>query len=254
MNLTRLYALTHKETHRFLKVWIQTVMSPMIIAVLYFAVFGAALSSRIDQFSGVPYLAFIVPGLALLQSTNNAFQNASSSLIIAKYQGTIVDMLVAPLSAFEKTLGYFLGGLIRGMMVAILIFIVAAFFVPDFWPQHPWLLLFILLLTNGVFSCLGTLIGIWGKTFDQISGFSTFIITPMGFLGGIFYSVEILPPLAYKLSLLNPFFYFVDGARWAFFGVSDVSPVLSFSLVTMFFVVMFALCYLAFRVEWRMKS
>ncbi|QQS58961.1 ABC transporter permease [Candidatus Peregrinibacteria bacterium] len=252
--LIRLWALTEKECRRFLRVWLQTVMSPVITAILYFAVFGAALSPHISGFSKVSYLAFIVPGLILLQATNNAFQNPSSSLIIAKYHGNIVDLLTAPLSALEKTLGYLFGGIIRGMMVSLVIWAVAAFFVPHLFPEHPLLLLLMLFLANGVFTLLGTIVGIWGNTFDQISGFTTFIITPMGFLGGIFYSIELLPPLARTLSLGNPFFYFADGARWAFFGIADVSPIASFSVCGGMFLVLFTINWFMFAKDWRLKE
>jgi ABC-2 type transport system permease protein len=254
MNLIRLWTLTKKETHRFLKVWSQTVLSPVMIAIMYFAVFGAALSSRISEFSGVPYLSYIVPGLALLQATSNAFQNPSSSIIIAKYQGIYPDLLIAPLSALEKTLGYLLGGVIRGMMVAFLIFGVAAFFADGLWPQNWGVLLLMLFLANGVFALLGTLAGMSAKTFDSVAAFTTFIVMPMGFLGGVFYSVHILPPLAYKLSLLNPFFYFVDATRWAFFGVSDIAPQISLLICAVIFAALFVFNYLAFAFDWRQKN
>lgn len=247
MNFIRIWSLSKKETHRFLKVWGQTVFSPVVVALLYFAVFGGALSSKITEISGISYLAFIVPGLALLQSTTNAFTNPSSSLIISKYHGTITDLLLPPFTALEKTLGYLFGGLVRGMMVTVIIFLVAASFIEGFWPIHFWALVGMFFLANGIFSVLGTLIGIWGKTFDQISMVTTFLITPMGFLGGTFYSIEMLPPLAQKLSQFNPFLYFVDGARWAFFGQSDFDPLLDFSVAGVIFIVLFGLNWMVFR-------
>ncbi len=254
MNVIRLYTLTRKETHRFLKVWMQTVFSPVVIAVMYFAVFGGALSSRIVEFNDIPYLAFIVPGLALLQATTNAFQNPSSSLIIARYQGLLPDLLMSPLTAMEKTLGYLLGGVIRGVIVTMLIFAVAAFFVRDFWPAHWFALALITFLASGTFSLMGTLVGIWSKTFDGVAGITTFVITPMAFLGGVFYSINSLPDLARQLSHINPFFYFVDATRWAFFGVSDISPILAFGVAVGFFVFFFVSTYLAFATDWRMKN
>ena len=254
MNAIRLYTLTYKETYRFLKVWMQTVFSPVVIAVMYFAVFGGALSSRIVEFNDIPYLAFIVPGLALLQATTNAFQNPSSSLIIAQYQGLLPDLLMSPLTAMEKTLGYLLGGVIRGVMVTLLIFGVAAFFVRDFWPEHWLALAAITFLANGTFSLMGTLVGIWSKTFDGVAGITTFVITPMAFLGGVFYSINALPEFARILSHANPFFYYVDATRWAFFGVSDIAPAISFSVALGFFLFFFACVYIAFATDWRMKS
>lgn len=254
MNLIRLWTLSKKETHRFLKVWGQTVFSPVMVAILYFAVFGGALSAKITDISGISYLAFIVPGLAMLQATSNAFMNSSSSIIISKYHGTITDLLLPPFTPLEKTLGYFLGGLTRGMMVTVVIFIVAAFFATDFVPLHLGALVLMFFLANGIFAILGTLIGIWGKTFDQMSMMNTFLITPMGFLGGTFYSIEMLPPLAQKLSLFNPFLYFVDGARWAFFGQSDLDPVLDFSIAGAIFTVLLIFNWWVFRKGWGLQQ
>jgi ABC-2 type transport system permease protein len=248
----RLWTLTWKETFRFLKVWTQTVGSPVVIAVMYFAVFGGALGSKITELKGVPYSIFIIPGLVLLQSTTNAFMNPSSSLVIAKYSGTMSDILLPPLSALEKTLGYMLGGLVRGLMVSVLIFIVAGLFTGQYIPVHWGVFIAMLILTNGVFALLGTLIGIWAKSFDQISGFTTFIITPMGFLGAIFYSLDMLPPLAQTLSLLNPFFYFADGLRYGFLGINEISPLISVGLTLGLFVMLFFLNWLAFFKNWRL--
>ncbi|MEI7511218.1 MAG: ABC transporter permease [Candidatus Peregrinibacteria bacterium] len=222
MNIIRLSTLVKKETLRFFKVWTQTILSPVMVAILYFAVFGGALSSRITEISGISYLAFIVPGLMMLQSTNNAFQNPSSSLTISKYHGTIADLMTAPLSALEKALGYILGGVVRGILVAIAILITAFPFVDHIFPIHPFWALFFLVLANASFAALGTIVGLWAKTFDHTAGISTFLITPMGFLGGVFYSVTMLPPLAQTLSLWNPFLYFVDALRWAFFNTGDI--------------------------------
>jgi ABC-2 type transport system permease protein len=254
LNFIRLWTLIWKEIHRFLKVWQQTVISPIITAVLYFAVFGAALSSRISEFDGVPYVAFIVPGLALLQATTAAFQNPSSSLIIAKYHGTIDDLLTTPLTALEKTLGFLIAGTARGMLVAVIIFLVAAVFVPDFWPEHPLWLLLVLVLVNAVFALAGTLTGIWAQTFDQTAGPVSYLITPMAFLGGVFYSLSILPAWAQTVSLINPFVYFVDAARWAMFDVSTFDPLISIGISLGFFVVFFSINYWAFVTSWRLRD
>lgn len=252
INPIRLWTLTWKETSRFLKVWTQTVGSPVVIAVMYFAVFGGALGSRITELKGVDYAVFIIPGLVLLQSTTNAFMNPSSSLIIAKYSGTMSDILLPPLSAVEKTLGYLFGGLLRGLMVSILIFAVAGFFTGKFWPEH-WAIFFAMLfLANGAFALLGTLVGIWAKNFDQISGFSTFVITPMGFLGAIFYSLEMLPPLAQTISLGNPFFYFADGLRYGFLGINEVDPYISLGITGAIFTILLILNLWAFHKNWRL--
>jgi len=228
-------------------------MSPVIIAVMYFAVFGGALGSRITEINGVPYALFIVPGLVLLQSTTNAFMNPSSSLIIMKYSGNLSDLLLPPLSALEKTLGFMIGGLIRGLLVSFLIFLVAGVFTGQFIPHNWAVFLLMLFFANGIFTLLGTLIGVWAKSFDQISGFSTFVITPMGFLGAIFYSLEMLPPLAQKISLFNPFFYLADGLRYGFLGIAEVDVVYSLTAAGTIFTLLFIVNLIVFKKGWRLK-
>ena len=254
MNFIRLYTLIQKETHRFFKVWMQTITSPVMVAVLYFSVFGAALSSKIVEFSGIPYIAFIVPGLALLQSTNNAFQNPSSSMIQAKYSDTITDIQMSPLTPLEKTLGYSIGGIIRGVLVALCIFAVAWVFIEDFAPKYWGLAFLSIFLANAVFAFMGLLVGIWSKTFDHVAGLMTFIITPMGFLGGVFYAISSLPTWAQTASLFNPFLYFVESARYAFFGISDISPFISFGVSGGLFLAFGLACYIAFKINWRMED
>ena len=254
INSIRLWTLTKKECHRFLKVWLQTVLSPVVVAVMYFAVFGGALGSKIPEINGVPYAVFIIPGLVLLQATSNAFMNPSSSIIIAKYSGTMSDLILPPLSALEKTLGFLLGGMIRGLMVSFLIFLVAGIFTGKYVPEHLGAFLLMLVLANGIFSAAGTLVGIWAKTFDHTSGVVTFIITPMGFLGAIFYSLEMLPPLAQTLSQFNPFFYLADGLRWSFLGIAEVDPLFSFLLCGGIFILFFIANLWAFSTGWRLKT
>lgn len=253
MNLIRLKTLTYKETHRFLKVWLQTLMSPVVVAVMYFAVFGGALGSEIKEINGIPYPIFIIPGLVLLQATNNAFQNASSSLIISKYSGTMSDLLLPPLTTMEKVLGFMFGGVVRGFLISILIFITAGIFTGKFIPEHWGAFFLMLFLANGIFAIFGTIAGIWAKTFDQSSGISTFIIMPMGFLGAVFYSLEMLPPLAQTISLFNPFFYLADGLRWSFLGVNEVDPSLSFGISGAIFFILFGINYWMFHTGWRIK-
>jgi ABC-2 type transport system permease protein len=254
MNWIRLFAISRRESHRFLKVWTQTLLSPIVIAIMYFAAFGTVLSSQTPEIQGVSYFLFVLPGIILLQSTSNAFQNSSSSLIIAKYQGNISTLLVTPLSAIEKTLGYLIGGVFRGFLVAVVIFAISLLFIDVPFPEHPFLLIILIILSNGIFVLLGTLSGLWANTFDHISGITTFIVTPMGFLGGTFYSIHMLPPIAKALSYSNPFFYFLDAIRWAFFGVSDVSPSISILITTILFLLLFGLTYWAFRINWRLQK
>ncbi len=254
MNYIRLYTLSKREVLRFLKVWTQTLSSPVIIALLYFAVFGGALSSQITDIPGTSYLAFILPGLMMMQSTANAYQNPSSSLIIAKYHGNIKDLLVAPFSAMEKTLGYIIGAVIRGLITATIIGVVGAFFIENF-SIHSFSWLFIIFfLANAIFGIIGSLAGLWAKSFDQSQGIANFLIIPMGFLGGVFYSLEMLPAWAQTISHVNPMVYMVDGARYAFFGESSIDILTSFTILMMITIILFVLNYLAFRVNWGLKE
>lgn len=254
MNFIRLYSLTRREILRFLKVWTQTLSSPVIIALLYFAVFGGALSSQITDIAGTSYLAFILPGLMMMQSTANAYQNPSSSLIIAKYHGNIKDLLIAPFTAMEKTLGYITGAVVRGLITAFIIGFVGIFFIENFSIYSISWLLIIFVLAHIIFGSIGTLAGLWAKTFDQSQGIANFVIIPMGFLGGVFYSLEMLPEWAQTISYANPMLYMVDGARYAFFGESSIDIWISFTVLMSSTVLLFTLSYLAFRVNWGLKD
>lgn len=255
MNFIRFYTLTKREIVRFLKVWTQTLLSPIVTAVLYFAVFGGALSSQITEIEGVSYLAFIIPGLMIMQSTGNAYQNPSSSIIIAKYHGNIKDLLTSPFTAWEKTLSYLLGATVRGIMVAGVIWGIALVFVPDLFFADSWLWVFIIFtLSNAIFGIIGTLAGLWAKTFDHSAGIANFIITPMGFLGGVFYSLEMLPPLAQQISLLNPVLYMVEGARYAFFGTSSISISTIMIVLSGIFLVLLLLNWYAFHKDLGLKD
>lgn len=254
MNITRLKTLTYKETGRFLKVWSQTLMTPLITAALYFLVFGAALSERITELNGIAYTLFILPGLALMQSTSAAFQNPSSSIIIGKYNGSISDLLLPPLTPLEKTLGFLIGSIIRSFLVGLVILIIGGIFTGKFIPEHPLYALTIFILANGIFGLIGTITGIYAKTFDQTSAINNFIIIPMGFLSGIFYAQSMLPPLAQTLTYLNPFFYFVDGLRYAYFDQAQVSPSLALSVTFLIFSALFLTNYLAFSKGWKLQE
>ncbi|MDY7225973.1 ABC transporter permease [Hyalangium rubrum] len=242
-----------KEVRRFMRVPGQTVLSPLISTTLYFIVFGYSISSRVQEVEGVPYLSFIVPGLIFLGIANNAFLNSSSSLFITKIQGTVVDLLVAPLGAGELMAGFVGGAMVRGLVVGGLTWAVALFFT-GFSLQHAWVALYFLLLSSYVFSVLGLLAAVWAEKFEQINFFPTFVMMPLTFLGGVFYSVNALPSPWNTISLFNPMVYMVEGVRYGMVGHSIFSPVLGGGILLGVSVVATGLTYWALHSGYKMKA
>ena len=234
MNLRGMYALTRKEVLRFGKVSIQTVLTPAITSLLYLLVFSQALSDRVDIWDGVPFLTFLVPGLAMMTVLQNAFANSSSSLIQSKMNGNIVFVLLSPLSPAEFFTAFTLAAILRGVLVGAVVWLVAGIFV-DVPLIHPLVALVFAILASGILGALGIVAGVWAEKFDQLAAFQNFIIVPLSFLAGVFYSIDSLPGFWRELSLLNPFFYMIDGFRWAFIQESDVSPWLSLGMGVFFF-------------------
>jgi ABC-2 type transport system permease protein len=218
-----LRTLLAKEVRRFLRVPGQTLLSPLITTTLYFVVFGFSLGSRLREIEGVPYARFIVPGLVTLGVISNAYLNSSSSLFVMKIQGTVVDLLVSPLTHGELLAGFVGAAVLRGLIVGLVMWVVAGVF-SGFELAHPALALGVLLLVAVSFATLGFMAAIWASTFEQVNFFPTFIITPLTFLGGVFYSASMLPPALRRFTLANPVFYVVDAVRFGMLGISDASP------------------------------
>jgi ABC-2 type transport system permease protein len=231
MNWLGLRTLLGKEVRRFLRVPGQTVLSPLISTSLYFVVFGVSLGGRMEQVTGQPYLPFIVPGLIFLGMANNAFLNSSSSLFIMKIQGTVVDLLVAPLGPLEILLGFVGGAMVRGLLVGLLTWAVALLFTP-LALTHALATLGFLLGTAYVFSVLGLIAAVWAEKFEQINFFPTFVMLPLTFLGGVFYSVKQLPEPWHTVSLFNPMVYMVEGLRYGMLGSSVFPPLLGGALLS----------------------
>jgi len=228
MNPTGFYTLFYKEVLRFGKVLLQTLIAPIITALLYLLVFAHVLAGRVEVFPGVVYTAFLVPGLVMMSVIQNAFANSSSSLIQSKLTGNLVFILLTPLSHLEFFLAFILAAAVRGMLVGAGVYLVSVFFVAV--PvRHPVFVVTFVLLGSAVLGALGMIAGIWAEKFDQLAGFQNFIILPLSFLSGVFYSIHSLPAFWQHLSRFNPFFYMIDGFRYGFFGVSDIAP--SFSLL-----------------------
>ena len=219
-----------KEVMRFWKVSFQTVAAPVLTAVLYLLIFGHVLEDHVEVFEGVGYTRFLIPGLVMMSVLQNAFANSSSSLIQSKITGNLVFVLLTPLSHRAWFLAYVGASLVRGLAVGAGVFVATAWFAPPGLAEPVWTLVFAL-LGGALLGALGLIAGLWADKFDQMAAFQNFIIMPMTFLSGVFYSVHSLPPFWQGVSHLNPFFYLIDGFRRGFFGVSDVSPWLSLAVV-----------------------
>ncbi len=222
--------LFYKELLRFWKVSFQTILAPMLTALLYLLIFSHVLEEHVQVYHGVSYTAFLVPGQAMMTVLQNAFANSSSSLIQSKITGNIIFVLLSPLSHVEFFLAYVLAAIVRGLLVGLGVFAVTLWFVAVPLKYPLWVLLFAL-LGSGILGTMGIIAGIWADKFDQLAAFQNFIIIPLTFLSGVFYSIHSLPQFWQVASHFNPFFYMIDGFRYGFFGVSDVAPDLSMVIV-----------------------
>ncbi|MFX1682389.1 ABC transporter permease [Mitsuaria sp. CC2] len=232
--------LFYKEVLRFWKVGAQTVGAPVLTAVLYLLVFGHVLEDHVKVYGTVGYTSFLIPGLVMMSVLQNAFANSSSSLIQSKISGNLVFLLVTPLSHWAWFLAYVGASVIRGLMVGAGVLAATVWFAPPGVANPLWVLAFAV-LGAGLMGTLGLIAGLWAEKFDQMAAFQNFIVMPMTFLSGVFYSVQSLPPFWQAVSHLNPFFYMIDGFRHGFFGVSDASPWLSLAVVAAAFAVVAAL-------------
>jgi ABC-2 type transport system permease protein len=245
--MTGFWTLFHKEVLRFWKVFVQTVAAPVLTALLYLVIFAQALEGRVQVYDGVRYSSFLVPGLVMMSVLQNAFANSSSSLIQSKITGNIVFILLAPLSYLELFWAYVLAAIVRGLLVAAAMLLVAVWFVELRVAAPLWLVAFCL-LGAALAAALGLVAGIVSEKIDQLAAFQNFVILPLTMLSGVFYSIHSLPPLWQAVSHANPFFYMVDGFRYGFFGVSDFPPAASFAVVAT------ALIAISFASLWLLRS
>lgn len=226
--------LFYKEVLRFWKVATQTLTAPIVTAMLYLLIFGHVLEEHVQVYPGVRYTAFLIPGLVMMSVLQNAFANSSSSLIQSKITGNLVFVLLPPLSHWEMFGAYVLAAVVRGLAVGAGVFLITAWFAKlSFFA--PWWIVVFALLGAAMLGTMGLIAGIWAEKFDQLAAFQNFLIMPATFLSGVFYSIHSLPPFWQAVSRINPFFYMIDGFRYGFFGQSDVDPLLSFSVVFVFF-------------------
>lgn len=222
--------LLFKEVLRFWRVAAQTIAGPVLTAMLYLLIFGHALESHVKVYDQVSYTAFLVPGLAMMSLLQNAFANSSSSLIMSKVMGNLVFLLLTPLSYLHWFVAYVGASVFRGLVVGLGVLLVSAFFT-DLSFVAPWWIVVFAVLGATLMGSLGLVAGLWAEKFDQLAAFQNFVVMPMTFLSGVFYSIHSLPAFWQTVSHFNPFFYMIDGFRYGFFGASDVSPWLSFSVV-----------------------
>ena len=247
------WTLARREVLRFLNVWSQTIMGPLVNAGLFLLIFTIAIGPTRGDVMGVPFMVFLAPGIMTMTVIQNAFANTSSSIASAKVGGNIVDTLMPPLSALELLVGYIAGAVARGMIVAVVI-TVGAMWLIGMPMTHPlWALMFVV-LGSILMGALGMVAAVFANKFDQLSAISNFLITPLAFLSGTFYSIEALPPVLQTFSHWNPFFYIIDGVRYGTIGVSDSSPWLGLGVVSLWSLIVLAIVWNWLRTGYRMKA
>jgi len=253
MNLQGVRAIYTFEMARMRRTLLQSVVSPVLSTSLYFVVFGAAIGSRIEEIDGVSYGSFIVPGLIMLMLLTQSVSNASVGIYFPKFIGTIYELLSAPVSHVEIVLGYVGAAATKSLILGVIVLATAGLFVP-IEVAHPFWMLLFLVLTAVTFSMLGFIIGVWADGFEKLNLVPLLVITPLTFLGGTFYSIDMLSPFWQKVTLLNPVLYLVSGFRWSFYGMADVGIVVSVTMIMLFLAVCLGVVAWIFKTGYRLKS
>ncbi|WP_294138431.1 ABC transporter permease [Sphingomonas sp.] len=253
MNLHGIWAIYRFEMARALRTLWQSLVAPVLTTSLYFIVFGGAIGSRMQSVDGVGYGSFIVPGLIMLSLLTQSVGNASIGIYFPKFTGTIFELLSAPVSAMEMVLGYVGAAATKSVVLGVIILLTSSFFVP-IRVLHPGAMVAFLLLTAVAFSLFGFILGVWAKSFEQLNFVPMLLITPLTFLGGSFYSIDMLPPAWRTVSLFNPVVYLVSGFRWSFFGKGDVDIAVSLGVTLGFLVACLAVIAWIFKSGWRLKN
>jgi ABC-2 type transport system permease protein len=253
MNLQAVRAIYLFEMARTFRTLLQSIVSPVVSTALYFVVFGSAIGSRIPEVGGVSYGAFIVPGLVMLSLLTQSISNASFGIYFPKFTGTIYELLSAPVSPLEAVVSYVGAAATKSILLGAIIMCTAALFVP-MRIEHPGFMVLFLVLTAVTFSLLGFIIGIWADGFEKLQFIPTLIITPLTFLGGSFYSIDMLPPFWQKVTLFNPVVYLVSGFRWSFYGLSDVGVGVSLAMTLLFMALCLGAVTWIFRTGYRLKN
>ncbi len=252
VNWLGLQTLIWRETRRFLAVWTQTLLAPLVTAGLLLLIFNLAVGPRRGGVMGVPFIEFIAPGILMMTVIQNAFANVSSSIVISKVQGNIVDTLMPPLSPLEMVIGYLVGGIGRGVFVAIAIGLGFLVFL-GVGVQHPFMALVFVVLGSAFLGGLGIIAGVFANKFDQMAAITNFIVTPLAMLSGTFYSVTVLPPVLREITYFNPIFYLIDGLRYSVIGVSDSNPWAGMFICTVAVTIVSAIAFQMLRTGYRLK-
>ncbi len=253
MNWLGLRTLLYKEILRFTKVYLQTLLAPMVTTLLYLLIFSHVLEGRLTAFYNLSYTAFLIPGLMMMSMLQNSFANSSSSLIQSKVTGNLIFVLLTPLSHLEIYLAFVLAAVIRGILVGLSVYCVTVFFIE----LNIYNLLYVIIFAfigSATLGTLGIVAGIWAEKFDQLAGFTNFVIMPLTFLSGVFYSIHSLPGIWQTLSHLNPFFYMIDGFRYGFFGVSDTNPLISLLICVSFLSILMGVTLYLLRTGYKLKN
>jgi ABC-2 type transport system permease protein len=253
MNVYAIRAIYRFELARTWRTLMQSIFSPVLSTSLYFIVFGSAIGSRIAEIEGITYGAFIVPGLIMLTVLTESISNASFGIYLPKFTGTIYEVLSAPISVFEVVIGYVGAAATKSVILGTIILVTARVFV-DFSILHPFWMITFLILTSVTFSLFGFIIGIWADGFEKLQIVPLMVVTPLTFLGGSFYSINMLPPLWQKVTLFNPVVYLVSGFRWSFYGVSDVNAAVSIGMTALFMVLCLTAIWWMFRTGYKLKA
>jgi ABC-2 type transport system permease protein len=253
MNVHAVHAIYRFELARTARTLVQSILAPVISTSLYFVVFGSAIGSRMTEIDGVGYAAYIVPGLMMLSILTESISNASFGIYMPKWSGTIYQLLSAPVSPLEIVLGYVGAASTKSILIGSIILGTARIFVP-FTILHPFWMVGFLVITSLTFSLFGFIMGIWATGFEKLQIVPILVITPMTFLGGSFYSIKMLPPLWQKITLFNPVVYLINGFRWSFYGISDVSVALSLGMTLGFLSLCMSAVWWIFRTGYRLKS
>ena len=253
MNFYAVMAIYKFEMARTRRTLVQSIVAPVISTSLYFIVFGAAIGSRITEVGGVSYGAFIVPGLIMLNLLMHSISNASFAIYFPKFVGTVYEVLSAPVSTVEVVLGYVGAAASKSIILALIILLTATFFI-DLRIEHPFIMLLFVFLTAITFSLLGFILGIWADNFEKLSVVPSLIVTPLVFLGGRFYSTDMLPPFWQSITLFNPVLYLVSGLRWSFYEISEVNVLVSLASITVFMVLCFSVVLFMFRTGYKLRT
>lgn len=253
MNIYGILAIYRFEMARTRRTLVQSIVAPVITTSLYFIVFGAAIGSRIDQVEGVSYGAFIVPGLIMLNLLTHSISNASFGIYFPKFVGTVYEILSAPVSTIEVVLGYVGAAATKSIILGLIILFTANFFI-DLHIAHPFVMLTFIILTSASFSLFGFILGIWADNFEKLSVVPMLLVTPLVFLGGSFYSTDMLPPFWQSVAMMNPVLYLVSGLRWSFYEIAEVNVLVSLASVTAFMLICLTVVFYMFKTGYKLRS